>query len=264
VESGVPIFAQLAGALADAGFLVVRYDKRGVGQSGGRADGVTIEQYAEDARAVLDFMRRRKDVDPKRLALAGYGDGGWTAMLTARKNDQVSAVVLMATPGVTGSQLVLEQQQHLLQASKLPAAEQDAKIELQKKIQYAVLTGTGWEAVPPDLRRQADTAWFRSFLAFNPAVVMRDVKQPMLVVQGDLDQQVFAWQADRLGELARARKGPAGKRVTVVRLPRLNHLFVPATTGETGEYQNLPDKHVSKDVLTTITGWLQKALASKP
>src|SRR6185295_498034 len=30
---GVPIFGQLAGMLADAGFLVLRYDKRAVGQS---------------------------------------------------------------------------------------------------------------------------------------------------------------------------------------------------------------------------------------
>ena len=40
----IPIFAQVAGALSDAGFLVLRYDKRGVGQSGGRADGATLEQ----------------------------------------------------------------------------------------------------------------------------------------------------------------------------------------------------------------------------
>ena len=29
-----PFFAQLAGQLAEQGFVVVRYDKRGVGQSG--------------------------------------------------------------------------------------------------------------------------------------------------------------------------------------------------------------------------------------
>ena len=33
---GIPVLGELANALADAGFLVVRYDKRGVGQSGGR------------------------------------------------------------------------------------------------------------------------------------------------------------------------------------------------------------------------------------
>ena len=50
---GVPTLAQLAGRLADAGILAVRYDKRGYGQSGGRAESATLNDYAEDARAVV-------------------------------------------------------------------------------------------------------------------------------------------------------------------------------------------------------------------
>jgi uncharacterized protein len=255
---GIPIFAQLAGGLADAGFLVVRYDKRGVGQSGGRADSVTLEQYAEDARAALKFLRQRKDVDPKRIAIAGHSEGGWVAMLAAAKNKDVAALVLIATPGVTGAELVLAQQQHALQLAKLPPSEQQAKVDLQKKIQNAVLTGTGWESVPQQYRAQADTAWFHSFLAFDPSKVMRDVRQPILIVQGDLDMQAFPAYADRLADMARRRKAPADEAVTIVHLPGVNHLLVPATTGESGEYAQLTDRNVSKDVLTPITAWLEK------
>ena len=42
VVNGVPVLGQLAATLVDAGFLVVRYDRRGVGQSGGRAETATI------------------------------------------------------------------------------------------------------------------------------------------------------------------------------------------------------------------------------
>ena len=34
----------------------MRYDKRGVGQSGGRVESVTIADYAEDARQVHDAL----------------------------------------------------------------------------------------------------------------------------------------------------------------------------------------------------------------
>lgn len=261
-KSGIPIFAQVAGALADAGFLVLRYDKRGVGQSGGRADGATLEQYDEDARAAIAFARRRKDVDPKRVALAGYTDGGWAAMLAAQKNKDVAALALVATPGVTGVELVLAQQQHLLQVMGLPAAEQQAKIDLQKKIQNAVLAGTGWESVPPQLRRQADTPWFHSFLAFDPAPVMRNIKQPILIVQGDLDRETFPAYADRLAQMARQRKPPADKAVTLVHIPGVNHLLVPATSGETSEYPQLPDRTVSKDALSALVAWLEKTLSA--
>ena len=88
----------------------------------------------------------------------------------------------------------------------------------------AVLTGKGWEniSVPNAVRRQAETAWFQSFLAFDPAKVMKDVDQPILIVQGMLDTQVPPSNADTLETLARARRkaGP----VDVVKVPGVNHL----------------------------------------
>ncbi len=259
---GIPIFAQLAGALADNGFLVLRYDKRGIGQSGGRAETATLQDYADDAVAAFNFLRRRKDVDGKRIALVGHSEGGWTAMIAAEKASNIAALVLIATPGVTGAQLVLAQQEHILQTSKLTPAERQTQIDLQKKIQNAVLTGSGWDSIPPDLRKRADTPWFHSFLAFDPDRAMPHVKQPILIVQGDLDRQIFASQADRLAQLARARKGRAGSEVTLVHVPGVNHLLVPATTGEVDEYAKLPDKNVSKDVLSPVVDWVKKTLGA--
>ncbi len=55
--AGIPVFGHIARDLAAAGFVVVRYDKRGVGQSGGRAESATIADYAEDARQVAAVAR---------------------------------------------------------------------------------------------------------------------------------------------------------------------------------------------------------------
>jgi dipeptidyl aminopeptidase/acylaminoacyl peptidase len=94
-------------------------------------------------------------------------------------------------------------------------------------------------------------------LMFNPADVMPRLKQPILIVQGDLDMQVLAHHADKLADLARARKKDAGP-VEVVRLPGVNHLLVKATTGDVQEYSNLTEKRISPDVASTIGGWLKK------
>ena len=40
---------------------------------------------------------------------------------------------------------------------KAPEAERQAKIELQKRIHAAVIADKGWEAIPPELRAQADS-----------------------------------------------------------------------------------------------------------
>lgn len=254
----IPIFGQLANALADAGFLVVRYDKRGVGQSGGRTEAATLEDFTDDLRAVLKFVADRKDVDKKRIAVVGHSEGGSVAMLAAAKDKNVAALVLVATVGVTGADLNMYQVEHQITLSRRPDAEKQQTLALQKKIQNAVLTGSGWEGVPPALKQQADTPWFQSFLAFDPAKVMTSVDQPILIVQGTLDTQVPPDNADKLEAMAKARK--RAKPADVVRVPGINHLLVPATTGEVDEYAQLPDKHISSAVPQSIAAWLQKTL----
>jgi len=257
----IPIFGQLAGALADAGYLVLRYDKRGIGQSGGRAEAATLADFAEDLRAAVKFVAERKDVDPKQIAVLGHSEGGSVAMLAAAKEKRIDALVLVAAIGVTGAELNLAQVTRALDRTKKTDAEKQTTIALQKKIQAAVLTGQGWEDIPPALRKQADIPWFQSFLAFDPAKVMSDVRQPILIMQGLLDTQVSASNADRLEALARGRKHPAP--VDVVKVPDVNHLLVPAKTGEYEEYATLGAAHVSPAVATAVVSWLQKTFAAR-
>jgi len=256
IVAGIPIFAQVAGALAKDGFIVLRYDKRGVGQSGGRSERATLDDYADDLRTVVNWLSKRQDIDGQRIAVAGHSEGGAIALLAAAHEKKISSLVLIAAPGVRGSELILEQQQRMLDLMKTPPEERQAKIELQKRIQDAVINDKGWEGIPEELRKQADSAWFRSLLMFDPAAVMAKVKQPILIVQGDLDQQVFPHNADNLGELARKRKksGP----VEVLHLPGINHLLVPAKTGDVSEYASLADKNVTPAVPKAIADWLRR------
>lgn len=257
--AGIPMLGQVARDLVSAGFLVVRYDKRGVGQSGGRAETSTLNDYAEDVRAILTWLEKeRKDVDKRRIALVGHSEGAWVAMTVAARDRRVAAVALVAGAGTTGAEVILEQQQHALNQLNASDADKQAKIELQKRIHAAALAGKGWEEIPPELRRLADTPWFQSFLAFDPARVMKDVRQPLLIVQGELDTQVPPPHADRLAELARARTRKVD--VELVKVPGVNHLLVPAKTGEVDEYALLPEKNVSPAVTSAIANWLTKTL----
>lgn len=257
---GVPIFAHLATAFADAGFLVVRYDRRGVGQSGGRPEAARLADFAEDLRAVVKTVGERKDVDRDRIALVGHGEGGWVAMMAASKNKRVKAVTLVGTAGVTGEELNLYQLRHGLERSGRSEEERGATLALQEQIHKAVITGTGWEAikVTAPVRRQADTPYFQSFLTLDPAKVMRDLAQPILIVHGERDRQVPPTSAERLETLARARKN--SPPVEVARVADVNHLLVTAETGEVDEYDRLPSRQVSPGVTAPIVAWLQRTL----
>ena len=257
---GVPTLAHLAGALARAGYLAVRYDKRGFGQSGGRSESATLTDYAEDVRVVVRWLNDRKDVDPKRIAVVGHGEGAWVALLAASRERKLAAVVSLAGPGTTGADLVLDQQQRALEQSALSPQDRAARVALQKQIHSAVLTGKGWEGVPPNVRKEADTPWMQSFLLFDPAKTIENVRQPMLFVHGALDQQVAPANADRLVELARTDS--KSKSVELVMVRGVNHLLTPATTGEIAEYAKLDDRNVSKDVTDAVNTWLAKTFAA--
>ena len=256
VVAGVPIFAQLARGLADTGFLVLRYDKRGVGQSGGRSERVTLQDYTDDLITIVKWLAKRKDIDPKRITVAGHSEGGAVAMLAAARDEQISSLVLIAAPGVPGADLILEQQKHALDLMGASEAERKAKVELQTRIQEAVIADKGWESIPPELREQADTPWFKSLLLFEPAKVMDKIGQPILIIQGDLDQQVFPHNADQLAALARTRK--KSPPAEVIHLPGINHLLIRAKTGDVAEYETLPDKNITPEVVKAIAEWLKK------
>ena len=255
---GVPILGEIAGSLADAGFVTIRYDKRGVGQSGGRAESATFADYAEDARAAVRFLADRKDVDPKRIAILGHSEGGLVALIAADKEKRIAAVVLIATPGMRGTDVIMAQQQRALNRMKLSDEERQAKVDEQKKINDAVVSGN-LSQLPANVRRAVDSGEAQSLFTSDPEKIIKDVRQPILIVQGELDAQVEAKNADLLAAMAKKRKNGT---VDVVKAPGVNHLLTPATTGEVDEYGSLTDKHVAASVTQPIATWLQKTLST--
>lgn len=67
------------------------------------------------------------------------------------------------------------------------------------------------------------------------------------------------YHADRLAEMARTRRGKA--LVEVVKVPGVNHLLVPAKTGDLSEYATLGQHvQVSPQVTRAIADFMSKAL----
>ena len=154
--AGIPIFAQLATALADAGYLVVRYDERGTGQSGGRQESATIDEFAVDARAVVTYLLKRKDVDPRRISSSATAKAdGLRSRRRARAENRGRRVDCHAVDSRhgAGARAAAAAVRARIDA---PAAQQ-AAVEQQKKILEAVITGKGWENFNARHPRSAST-----------------------------------------------------------------------------------------------------------
>jgi uncharacterized protein len=254
---GVSVFTDLAGTLAAAGNLVVRYDARGIGRSGGRTETSRLTEYSEDVLGITSWLRKRKDVDGKRIVLAGFGDAAAVTLTAASRDKAVAGVILLGASSRSGRETTLEQQRRVLAPLPMSDAEKAARVVFQTRIMDAVVSGKGWETLPVEVRQQADTPWFKSWLEFNPATVLKNVKQPLLIVHGGLDAEVPSSEADRLATLSEARPKMPSSATSKVVVPGANHLLVPARTGTVDEYPTLTTRSLAASVGSTIAEWIR-------
>lgn len=250
---------QIAEALASRGIAVLRVDDRGVGASGGRDTlmTATTSGFADDVRSEVAYLRARRDIDPKRIALVGHSEGGMIAPMVAAGDPQIAAIVLMAGDGKRGDEISMEQLLDALDGSPGVTPEIRAQqIAQEKEIINAVQTGADLSKYPA----QARLPWMKEFWTYDPQVTIRKVRQPILILQGALDRQIKAEQASMLEKAA--REG-GNKDVTLKLFPNLNHLFLPAKTGAVSEYSSLETKVLGDDLLTVLGDWLVVKLKVK-
>lgn len=247
-------FRQIAEALASRGIAVLRVDDRGVGNSKGidTLKVSTSANFADDVRAQVDFLRERRDVDPNRIVLLGHSEGGMIAPMVAASDPRIAAIVLLAGPGKRGDAIIAFQVNQGLEGD--PTLTEEARVKARAEQQEAMRKAIAGDASAPEAMR---SPWMRYFLAYDPLPAIRKVRQPILILQGELDRQVTADHAEMLAKTARE----AGNRDVTSRVfPGLNHLFLPAKTGAVTEYSSLTTNAIPDDVMKQLTDWLVEKL----
>jgi hypothetical protein len=273
-------FLVLADHLTRAGIAVLRVDDRGVGGSTGSLATVTTADLVGDARAGVDYLRGRGEIDAERVGLIGHSEGGIIAPMVAVRGEDAAFVVMLAGPAVPGDELITLQlerifraagvdddkvqqiraaQGELLAAIRAESGEEPVRAKLREliRLQLEATSGTApdEETLAATLEQNADIAspWFRFFLGHDPRPTLRKVDVPVLALFGELDLQVPADQ--NLPEARKALAESGSGDVTVESLPGLNHLFQPAQTGSPDEYYGI-EETFSPIALRKITEWI--------
>jgi uncharacterized protein len=275
-------FLVLADHLTRNGIAVLRVDDRGVGGSTGSTSNSTSEDFAGDVLTGLDFLKSRKEIDPRRLGLIGHSEGGIIAPMVASRSTDVGFIVLMAGTALTGQEILTLQRNLISKAmgvedSKIKAnesvvaalvaalkAEKDpkaavAKLKQAAKDAIAALSDADKKSLgDPDALvntavGQMSSPWFRFFLFYDPRVALRQVSCPVLALNGAKDLQVPP--KENLTEIAKALKEKGNANVTTVELAGLNHLFQTCKTGAPAEYAQI-EETISPDALKVIGNWI--------
>ena len=199
-------FREIADALARHGIATLRLDDRGVGASTGSLRGITTAERATDASIALAFLRARHDIDGSRFALLGHSEGASIATMLAAEDRALRGLVLMSSPAETGRAMMSRQYRH--------RADTDSTIPDSMRDSAYVLAMESWD------ERVSSDAWTRFFSAYDPVAAARNVRTPVLLLQGGADENLGAEDADRL---AAAFRAAGDKDVKVLMFEGLMH-----------------------------------------
>ncbi len=252
-------FRQIAEYLASRGIAVLRADDRGVGDSGGlnTLSTATTFDFADDVRAQIAYLRTRREIHPRRIVIIGHSEGGLIAPMVAATDKDIAAIVVMAGTALRGEDILRFQLNYDYENNAKLSTEEKAKGRAETESFLRAIRENGDVSKFPLPLRGLSSPWGRAFLTYDPLPTMRKVSQPVLILQGEVDQQVTMEQARMLERAARE----AGNRDVTTRIfPRFNHLFLPATSGAEREYTKLETYSLSEDFLKTIADWLRVKL----
>ncbi len=282
-------FAVLADHLTRNGFIVLRVDDRGVGQTTGDATTATTRDFADDANVSLNYLKSRAEVDTRKIGMIGHSEGGMIAQIVAAERDDIHFVVMLAAPGMRIPELMSEQTHAVLSKSGLPADYVTAYVKLYNNVIASAIASQGddlsasvtkvvdqWVSETPQSIVQATTGirdesskvnfvntfagqigtpWFRYFLQYDPAVNVQKIRANVLAVNGSEDVQVVSKPNLAAIELS-LKKGKANS-FEVRELSGLNHLFQECKSCTLAEYGQL-DQTLSPVLLETVTAWMKR------
>jgi len=270
----------MADYLTRQGLAVLRMDKRGVGQSTGDLLSTTSADSAMDVLAGVRFLKKRAEIDAKRIGLIGLSEGGTIASIAATKSNNIAFAVLMATPGLVGEQALHLQHAALLRAygesenaiasNRAVYEKIYAVVKTEKKDSIALAKLSKYRdqqvlEVSDDFKRLETvklssqvwlpliTPWYRFLLTYDPTSTLKRMKCPVLVMNGEHDLQVP--YKENLSAIETALKAGSNKDYLIVPLPNLNHLFQTSRTGLPSEYSEI-DETISGAALEQIIGWI--------
>ncbi len=280
-------FLVIADHLARRGIATLRYDDRGAGGSKLPMDKLlasTSENLADDARAAVDFLRKRKEIDPKRIGLIGHSEGGMIAPMIAAEDRDIACIVLLAGTALPGRDILSRQLERISLAAGIPKENVDRQLKAQAKWMKLFTEGAPEDEIRAALRelveaqleasgqkpkknqideatdqafRSESNPWMKFFIAYDPRTALKQVTCPVLAMNGSLDTQVLP--DDNLPALRAALEEAGNKSVSIRKLPGLNHLFQRATSGLPGEYSSI-EETFSPKALKAMSTWLRKQM----
>ncbi|RRN70964.1 alpha/beta hydrolase [Peribacillus simplex] len=236
----------LAESLAEKGIASIRYDKRGIGENmklAGKEEDLRFEQYIDDAAAWVQFAK--KDRRFSKVGIIGHSEGSLIGMAAAKKTE-TDIFISLAGAGEPIDQVLVKQLEEQLTPALLTES---------KDILTNLKQGKQVESVNADLYsvfRPSVQPYMISWIQYNPIELVKELKIPVLIVNGNRDIQVAPTNAKALHK----EKGDSELLI----IEKMNHVLKEAPADREGNlatYTN-PELPLSPGLVNGILEFLNK------
>jgi len=245
-------FRDLARGLAARGIATLRYDKQTF------AHGIRIslikdmtvkDEAIDDVVLALGLLRTTDGIDPRRVFLLGHSQGGTLGPRIAKLDPNVSGLIVMAAPTRPLEDVMLQQINYLAALDDTLTDVEKAQIKNARHQAGRAKNGNLSLADPPIFG--VPVSYWVDLRDYRPFEVAREIRQPMLILQGERDYQVGMedfrrWQQ----ELA------STQHVTFKSYPSLNHFFIEGR-GRPSLEELRAGGQVSETVIDDIAEWVK-------
>jgi len=181
-------YAELAARLGkQLGWATLRFDRRGVGRSGGSYASVSLDSEVRDLSAWIAWARRQTFLSRIPLILIAHAEGIYPAItLAARLGRRVRGLVLLEPPGRPYDQVILDRFLREWRFGGLDQKTVDSRRAYLDQSLTAIregrFEGKLWLAGPT-----YPVAWLKAVLNFRWRRFARKVRCPVLLMQGGAD-----------------------------------------------------------------------------
>lgn len=244
------LFTYLADMLGKNGFLVLRFDRRGIGASGGDNKSVTNNEGFNDAKAALSYLENRKDIDAGRIIIIGHGKGAFYAAKIASEAKNIKGLLLMSPLITLAGQTDINFDSLNEMAVKHKWDEQYLKLAIKSRmetIDKVKSTKKNWALI---VEKRCFLRKLREGLEENPTDFIRKVECPVLILHGKEDELV---PSKDVANLDKALEDSGNKNHKLIYYGYLGHFFGKLTNNRNYKIYYETDPAV----LDTIRKWLQ-------
>jgi uncharacterized protein len=256
----INLFNTLAERFAGEGFASLRFDKRGVGSSGGSFLTTGFFDNIADATSAFHHLQKSAPIDPRKIFILGHSEGALIASAMAGREVPAAGIILLAGTAQRGEEVLAWQASRIAAYLKgfqgfLVRTLRIDPLKSQRKV-LAKIAASDKDTIRIQLIVKINAKWMREFMAYNPAEDLPKATCPVLAVTGEHDIQVDPTDINRMEELVST---PFEGHI----LPELSHILRQGPPG-LGDYKRQLTQPPDEGVVSLVTEWLGRQSLHRP